>query len=167
MVSAKAKSYWTVILLTVSIFCCYLSFGLKENCIFTTANQTKMFTVLFLGYSQQWTWEHSLIMITWVINFICLNMHGVDSARSYHSKAKESLSSVKSPSDIKTPSLNLGFSHACAVPDSYLIGEKKKVHTQSHACAVCLSLQAKLLHLFVRLHAFFRHPKVAWCQGRA
>lgn len=46
-------------------------------------------------------------------------------------------------------------------------GRKKEVHTQSHACAVCLSLQAKLLHLFRKLHAFFRHPKVAWCQGRA
>lgn len=107
----------------------------------------------------------TIIMINWVIHFICLNMHGVHSARSYHSKAAEIILSQK---PLRYQNIfNLGFSHACAVPDSYLIGEKKKVHTQSHACAVCLSLQTKLLHLFVRLHAFFRHPKVAWCQGRA
>lgn len=68
---------------------------------------------------------------------------------------------------ITTPSLNLGFSTHAQCLTAISSGRKKKVHTQSHACAVCLSLQAKLLHLFVRLHAFFRHPKVAWCQGRA
>lgn len=74
--------------------------------------------------------------MNWVIHFICLNMHGVDGARS---KAAERLSSVKSPSDIKTPSLNLGFSHACALPDSDLIGERKKKFTHKATPAPCAS----------------------------
>lgn len=129
-----------------------------------------MFTVLFLGLIL----IHSCGLynnndeLGTVIHFIFFFLICTELIVANHRIRKQQrLSPVKSPSDIKTPSLNLGFSHTCAVPDSYLIGEKKKVHTQSHACAVCLSLQAKLLHLFVRLLAFFRHPKVAWCQGRA
>lgn len=42
-------------------------------------------------------------------------------------------------SDVKAATFNQGFSHACACAVDYLIGERKEVHTQSHACAVCAS----------------------------
>lgn len=42
---------------------------------------------------------------------------------------------------------------------------KKRVHTQCHACAVCATLRARLLHLFRQLQAFFRQPKGRMVSG--
>lgn len=86
-------------------------------------------------------------------------MHGVDSGESPHSKAAERLSPVKSPSDIKTPSLNLGFSHTCAVPDSYLIGEKKKSsHTKPRLRRVPL-ITGEVAASFCEATCFLSTPK--------
>lgn len=59
-----------------------------------------------------------------------------------YSRGTDGILLSQNVSDVKAPALNQGFSRACSVADDYLIVQKKKtVHTQSHACAVCLSLQ--------------------------
>lgn len=105
-------------------------------------------------------------MINWVIHFICLNMHGVHSARSNHSKAAERLFSVKSPSDVKTPSLNLGFYHACAVPDSYLSGRRKKKssHTKPRLRRVLL-ITGEVAASFCEATRFLSTPKGRMVSG--
>lgn len=125
-----------------------------------------MFMILSLGLTLIHCYELgniTIIMINWVIHFICLNMHGVHSARSYHSKAAEIILSQK---PLRYQNIfNLGFSHACAVPDSYLIGEKKKSsHTKPRLRRVPL-ITDEVAASFCEATCFLSTPKGRMVSG--